>query len=172
MQKFVTFGETMVQYNAEYTGEFDPNEQYFLDVAGAESNVAINLSKITKNHVEIFWISRLGEDEAGHLIHNTLSKEIKIDAPIYKGEQTSRGGYKYKSAVSAATVNCDNYSQTEMYLLFYKDSMEEELIEANDPLGIQLPRDYPPTGSVGRKVLEFVCSYKLKNEKETSNEKK
>ena len=91
---------------------------------------------------------------------------------IYKDEQTSRGGYKYKSAVSAATVNCDNYSQTEMYLLFYKDSMEEELIEAIDPLGIQLPRDYPPTGSVGRKVLEFVCSYKLKNEKETSNEKK
>ena len=88
MQKFVTFGETMVQYNAEYTGEFDPNEQYFLDVAGAESNVAINLSKITKNLVEIFWISRLGEDEAGHLIHNTLSKEIKIDAPIYKGEKT------------------------------------------------------------------------------------
>ena len=88
MQKFVTFGETMVQYNAEYTGEFDPNEQYFLDVAGAESNVAINLSKITKNLVEIFWISRLGEDEAGHLIHNTLSKEIKIAAPIYKGEKT------------------------------------------------------------------------------------
>ena len=78
----------MVQYNAEYTGEFDPNEQYFLDVAGAESNVAINLSKITKNLVEIFWISRLGEDEAGHLIRNTLSKEIKIDAPIYKGEKT------------------------------------------------------------------------------------
>ena len=50
MQKFITFGETMVQYNAEYTGAFDPEKKYFPDVAGAESNVAINLSKITKNH--------------------------------------------------------------------------------------------------------------------------
>ena len=60
MQKFITFGETMVQYNAEYTGKYDPSEKYFPDVAGAESNVAINLSKITGDLAEIFWISRLG----------------------------------------------------------------------------------------------------------------
>ena len=49
MQKFITFGETMVQYNADYTGSFNPKKRYFPDVAGAESNVAINLSKITKD---------------------------------------------------------------------------------------------------------------------------
>ena len=68
MQKFITFGETMVQYNAEYTGKYDPSEKYFPDVAGAESNVAINLSKITGDLAEIFWISRLGQDPAGYLI--------------------------------------------------------------------------------------------------------
>ncbi len=88
MQKFITFGETMVQYNAEYTGAFDPCEKYFPDVAGAESNVAINLSKITGDLAEIFWISRLGQDPAGYLIQETLSKHIKIDAPIYEGEKT------------------------------------------------------------------------------------
>ena len=88
MQKFITFGETMVQYNAEYTGKYDPSEKYFPDVAGAESNVAINLSKITGDLAEIFWISRLGQDPAGYLIQETISKHIKIDAPIYEGEKT------------------------------------------------------------------------------------
>ena len=88
MQKFITFGETMVQYNAEYTGSFDPEKRYFPDVAGAESNVAINLSKLTENHAEIFWVSRLGRDDAGRLIQKILSQHINIDAPIYFGEKT------------------------------------------------------------------------------------
>ena len=88
MQKFITFGETMVQYNAEYTGSFDPEKRYFPDVAGAESNVAINLSKLTRNHAEIFWVSRLGRDDSGRLIQKILSQHINIDAPICFGEKT------------------------------------------------------------------------------------
>ena len=88
MQKFITFGETMVQYNAEYTGSFDPKKRYFPDVAGAESNVAINLSKLTENHAEIFWVSRLGRDDSGRLIQKILSQHINIDAPICFGEKT------------------------------------------------------------------------------------
>ena len=88
MQKFITFGETMVQYNAEYTGSFDPEKRYFPDVAGAESNVAINLSKLTRNHAEIFWVSRLGRDDSGRLIQKFLSQHINIDAPICFGEKT------------------------------------------------------------------------------------
>ena len=112
-----------------------------------------------KHYVELETIKEFDFGEAGLPLLKIFQNKV-----IYKDEQTSRGGYKYKSAVSTATVNCDTYSQTEMYLLFYKDSMEEELIEAFDGLGIELPRDYPPTGSVGRLVLEFVCSYKLKDE--------
>ena len=78
MQKFVTFGETMVQYNAEYTGEFDPNEQYFLDVAGAESNVAINLSKITKNLSKPIKLGRVKRLEDGNEKYNKLIKDLKI----------------------------------------------------------------------------------------------
>ena len=46
MTKLITFGETMVQYNATYNGPFMENGTYILDAAGAESNFAINLSKI------------------------------------------------------------------------------------------------------------------------------
>ena len=68
----------MVQYNAEYTGTIDPEKKYFPEVAGAESNVAINLSKITKNHAEILWVSRLGRDEAGRLIRKIISQHIPL----------------------------------------------------------------------------------------------
>ena len=63
----------MVQYNAEYTGSFDPKKRYFPDVAGAESNVAINLSKLTENHAEIFWVSRLGRDDSGTVSYTHLT---------------------------------------------------------------------------------------------------
>ena len=48
MPKLITFGETMVQYNATYNGPIVKDGAYIQDAAGAESNFAINLSKI--NH--------------------------------------------------------------------------------------------------------------------------
>ena len=37
MKKFVTFGETMVQYNADYQGDYVSGGSHIKDVAGAES---------------------------------------------------------------------------------------------------------------------------------------
>jgi 2-dehydro-3-deoxygluconokinase len=88
MPKFATFGETMVQYNAKYLGPYNPKGDHILDVAGAESNVALNLSRITSGSVHALWISRLGNDEAGKLIADTLSQVIDISAPIRDREKT------------------------------------------------------------------------------------
>ncbi|MFB3144930.1 MAG: hypothetical protein ACE10F_10205, partial [Candidatus Methylomirabilales bacterium] len=52
MVKFVTFGETMAQYNASYTGPFDEGGDYVLDCAGAESNVALDLQRLEVPGVE------------------------------------------------------------------------------------------------------------------------
>ena len=68
MVKFVTFGETMVQYNARYVGPYREGGEYLEDCAGAESNVAVDLSKLGIPDVETTWVSRLGDDEAGSLI--------------------------------------------------------------------------------------------------------
>jgi len=88
MPKFVTFGETMVQYNAKYTGPYDPKGDHISDVAGAESNVALNLNRIVNGSVDALWISRLGNDEAGKLIAGAISQLIDISAPMQIGEKT------------------------------------------------------------------------------------
>ena len=88
MKKFVTFGETMVQYNAEYQGEYDPDGPHINDVAGAESNVAVNLHKLLPNDVEPLWISRLGDDDAGRLIQNELTGRTLVHAERFAGEFT------------------------------------------------------------------------------------
>ena len=88
MPKFVTFGETMVQYNAKYLGPYDPKGDHISDVAGAESNVALNLSRISKGSIDALWISRLGNDKAGKLVADTISQLIDISAPIQIREKT------------------------------------------------------------------------------------
>lgn len=88
MKKFVTFGETMVQYNAEYQGEYDPSGSHINDVAGAESNVAANLHKLLPDDIEPLWISRLGDDDAGRLIQDQLGGRTLIQAERFAGEFT------------------------------------------------------------------------------------
>ena len=88
MPKFATFGETMVQYNAKYLGPYNPKGDHISDVAGAESNVALNLSRISKGSIDALWISRLGNDKAGKLVADTISQLIDISAAIQIREKT------------------------------------------------------------------------------------
>ena len=46
MKRFVTFGETLAQYNAEFIGRYGDDGDYLLDCAGAESNVAVDLQRL------------------------------------------------------------------------------------------------------------------------------
>lgn len=77
-----------MQYNALYSGDYNPDGEHLIDVAGAESNVALNLSRIRGNSMNIEWISRLGKDASGELIFQTLSERIKISATLSAGEFT------------------------------------------------------------------------------------
>ena len=86
--KLVTFGETMVQYNARYTGAYDPAGKHLLDVAGAESNVALNLNKLGVAGIETTWVSRLGDDEAGRTVLSRLDGITRVEARICPGERT------------------------------------------------------------------------------------
>ncbi|MDP7579510.1 MAG: sugar kinase [SAR202 cluster bacterium] len=88
MIKLVTFGETMVQYNARYTGPYRESTDYLMDCAGAESNVVVNIGKLNIPRTETTWISRLGDDEAGNLIQKELEGKTRVVAPCYEGENT------------------------------------------------------------------------------------
>ena len=87
MPRFVTFGETMARYSSRYVGCRKPKPP-LLGIAGSESNVAVNLRKISPKSVEILWISRLGDDEAGRAIYQELSDKIRVLCPLVKGDKT------------------------------------------------------------------------------------
>ena len=88
MVKFLTFGETMGQYNAEFVGAYGDEGTYMLDCAGAESNVAVGLQKLGIPGVEAVWVSRLGDDEAGQFVFDELQQRITVKARKYSGEMT------------------------------------------------------------------------------------
>ena len=87
MTKFLTFGETLVQHNADYIGPYDPDGPYTRHVAGAESNVALDLRRLMPE-IEAVWVSRLGQDTDGDMILNQLESRIDIRAPQVGGEFT------------------------------------------------------------------------------------
>ena len=88
MTKFLTFGETMGQYNADFVGAYGDEGTYMLDCAGAESNVAVGLQKLGIPGVETVWVSRLGDDEAGEFVLHELLRHITVMAGKYPGEMT------------------------------------------------------------------------------------
>ena len=113
MTKFLTFGETLVQHNADYIGPYDPDGSYTRHVAGAESNVALDLRKLMPDELEAVWISRLGQDADGDMVLGQLKGRITVHAPRFHGERTGiqllnhMGGgevvRRYRRAGSAAS---------------------------------------------------------------------
>ena len=88
MVKFLTFGETMGQYNADFVGAYGDDGPYMLDCAGAESNVAVGLQNLGVPGVEAVWVSRLGDDEAGQFVLDELRGRITVLAERHTGEET------------------------------------------------------------------------------------
>lgn len=73
---FVTVGETMAVFIRDPDG---PADHYHLTAAGAESNVAIGVAELG---VHARWLSRLGEDELGHFVHDFVAGrgvEVVVD---------------------------------------------------------------------------------------------
>ena len=88
MVKFLNFGETMGQYNADFIGAYGDDGTYMLDCAGAESNVAVGLQKLGIPGVETVWVSRLGDDEAGQFVLDELQQHVTVKARKHTGEMT------------------------------------------------------------------------------------
>ncbi|BCJ87598.1 sugar kinase [Effusibacillus dendaii] len=68
----VTFGETMVLFNPVSVGPLRYANQFEKTIGGAESNLAIGLTRL--GH-QVGWISRLGNDEFGLFVHNFIRGE-------------------------------------------------------------------------------------------------
>ncbi len=65
-------GETMAALTPGSSGALRYVTDYRIRIAGAESNVAVRLSKLG---IETAWISRVGEDELGYFVRNQIRSE-------------------------------------------------------------------------------------------------
>ena len=103
MTKLVTFGETMVSYNATYIGPFDPTVDgpYEVYCAGAESNVCLDLQLLDVPGLETVWISKLGLDQEGDAILRSLNGRTTVVAPQVQG---IRSGIAYVNHLQDGSI--------------------------------------------------------------------
>jgi dehydrogluconokinase len=86
----LSFGETMAMFVAEQAGDLASVGRFHKRIAGADSNVAIGLSRLG---FKVAWLSRVGADSLGRFVIDTLEKEgldcrhIDIDAAHPTGFQ-------------------------------------------------------------------------------------
>ena len=68
----LSFGETMAMFVAEEPGDLASITRFHKRIAGADSNVAIGLSRLG---FKVAWLSRVGADSLGRFVIDTLEKE-------------------------------------------------------------------------------------------------
>jgi 2-dehydro-3-deoxygluconokinase len=91
----VTFGEAMAMFIASEVGELHKVKNFTRALAGAETNVAIGLSRLG---YKVGWISKVGDDPFGKYITESLQQE-KIDINCIKVDSNFHTGFQLKSKV-------------------------------------------------------------------------
>ncbi|MDE1167280.1 MAG: sugar kinase [Pseudomonas sp.] len=89
------FGETMAMLVAEHTGDLAAVSHYHKRIAGADSNVAIGLSRLGFN---VAWLSRVGQDSLGRFVVDTLKGE-GLDCSHVGLDTAHPTGFQFKSKV-------------------------------------------------------------------------
>lgn len=93
----LSFGETMAMFVAEQTGDLAQVRQFHKRIAGADSNVAIGLSRLGFN---VAWLSRVGDDSLGRFVVDTLSHE-GVDCRHVAVDPLHPTGFQFKSREEA-----------------------------------------------------------------------
>jgi 2-dehydro-3-deoxygluconokinase len=108
--RVLTVGETMALLDPTTEGRIASGMEFSLRLAGAESNFAIALRRLG---VDVTWVSRLGADALGDVVHTALEKEgldlsyvRRDDAPtglFFKWRSDGRSSVLYYREGSAAS---------------------------------------------------------------------
>ncbi|MDP9217051.1 MAG: sugar kinase [Pseudomonadota bacterium] len=93
----LSFGETMAMFVAEQTGDLAQVAQFHKRIAGADSNVAIGLSRLGFN---VAWLSRVGADSLGRFVVDTLQNE-GLDCTHVAVDPLHPTGFQLKSREEA-----------------------------------------------------------------------
>lgn len=89
----ITLGESMALFVAEEAGALVDSERFTKHLAGAETNVAIGLSRLG---LRVRWVSRVGADSFGEFIRGTVTRE-KVDCTNVSIDPQWPTGFMLKS---------------------------------------------------------------------------
>lgn len=114
----VTLGESMVLFTPETNGYMRHAEKYSSSIAGAESNLAIGLSRLGHR---VSWISRLGNDEFGKKVLSLI-----------RGEGVETSQVEFDSASPTGLYFKEVLTEDETEVFYYrKNSAASKLMPEN-----------------------------------------
>jgi sugar/nucleoside kinase (ribokinase family) len=119
-----TFGETMVLFQAEQMLPIEYVNQFPKRIGGAESNVAIGLSRLGHS---VGWFSKLGDDPFGRYIHKYVRGE-GVDTSSCLFTPKAPTGLIFKEQLSPEDVNVYYYRKGSSASLIEPDDLNEEYI--------------------------------------------
>jgi len=91
-----TLGEAMMLLVADRPGPLEQAQSFFKRTAGAETNVAIGLSRLG---LKVGWASRLGTDTMGRYLLSEMQRE-GIDCSHVVCDPAQRTGFQFKGRVT------------------------------------------------------------------------
>lgn len=128
----VTFGETMVLFNPDNLGPLKYVNNFSKSIGGAESNVAIALTKLGHN---VGWFSRLGNDAFGKYIQSVVKGEgVDVSRVIFDDE--NKTGILFKERFQQANPNVYYYRKDSAASKININDLDKEYIKSAKVLHI------------------------------------
>lgn len=144
----ITFGEALVIFNPESNGPLRHVHSFSKSIGGAEANVAIALGRLGHN---VGWFSKLGEDEFGRYIQNTIRGE-GVDVSKIKFTKEGNTGLLFKERYVSKNPNVYYYRKDSAASKLAVEDIDENYIKSAKILHIT---GITPALSEGSKEVVF-----------------
>ncbi|KGM96587.1 2-dehydro-3-deoxygluconokinase [Clostridium novyi A str. 4552] len=120
----LTFGESMIVFDPDSNGPLRYVNRFNKCIGGADSNVAIALARLGHKSA---WFSKLGNDEFGKYIENTIRGE-GVDVSRLKFTNESSTGILFKERFGSEDPNVYYYRKDSAASKFSVDDLDLEYI--------------------------------------------
>ena len=121
----ITCGESMVLFSPGDKGLYAMFINFTKSIAGAESNVAIALSRL--GH-EVGWFSKVGDDEFGRYIKFMVRGE-GVDVSRMIVDETQQTGLLFKELFEHVNPNVYYYRKNSAASFLHPDDLDREYIQ-------------------------------------------
>lgn len=154
----VTIGESMVLFTPQTVGPLRFSDTFHRTVAGAESNVAIALSRL--GH-QVGWISCLGNDEFGLYIRNYIRGE-GVDTSKVKFDKNASTALLFKEVTPGGDPKIYYYRKNSAVSKLSPDDLDEAYISKSKI--IHLTGITPALSETCKKTIYRAMDIAIKND--------